>query len=281
MLDFDFLQVARWLVMRWANISESVSACLLAVQSTHLINTDKGNNRGLLKPVELCFLSHVSSKTRLCQVWTGWWIFLYRAPSLCARCKYSSTVNTLRITRMLSLSGLHWWLVKRAHPSSGCSPRLCPPLSANFGQSVPEPRAPQTGSSSLVIMCTVRTHDNPAHYFGEISLTRKDLLCISCKRTFFIAVVWGETVSGVIQTIDRRVETGRLQTPDSDRTRFCQTHKWIFSLHDILRELIILYFLPPCAKSNELLNYLILSLFNVSSQVFAKWKGRTVFISSA
>ena len=192
--------------------------CLSAgcsIQSTHLINTDKGNNRGLLKPVELCFLSHVSSKTRLCQVWTGWWIFLYRAPSLCARCKYSSTVNTLRITRMLSLSGLHWWLVKRAHPSSGCSPRLCPPLSANFGQSVPEPRAPQTGSSSLVIMCTVRTHDNPAHYFGEISLTRKDLLCISCKRTFFIAVVWGETVSGVIQTIDRRVETGRLQTPDS------------------------------------------------------------------
>ena len=44
--------------------------CLSAgssVQSTHLINTDKGNNRGLLKPVELCFLSHVSSKTRLCQ----------------------------------------------------------------------------------------------------------------------------------------------------------------------------------------------------------------------
>ena len=260
--------------------------CLSAgssVQSTHLINTDKGNNRGLLKPVELCFLSHVSSKTRLCQVWTGWWIFLYRAPSLCARCKYSSTVNTLRITRMLSLSGLHWWLVKRAHPSSGCSPRLCPPLSANFGQSVPEPRAPQTGSSPLVIMTTVRIYQThtwqPCPLFWRNILNKERILCKF--EDIFIDVVWGETVSGVIQTIARRVETGRLQTPDSDRTRFCQTHKWIFSLHDILRELIILYFLPPCAKSNELLNYLILSLFNVSSQVFAKWKGRTVFISSA
>ncbi len=170
-----------------------------------------------------------------------------------------------------------------------------PPLPATQCKFWPErPRAqssPDTrqGSSSLVIMCTVRIYQThtwqscPLFWRNILNKESKGPHCVSCKRTFFIDVVWRETESGVIQTIHRmlRRADSRLQTPDIDRTRFCQTDKWIFSLHDVLREVIILYFLPPCAKSNELLNYLILSLFNVSSQVFAKWKGRTVFISSA
>ena len=145
---------------------------------------------------------------------------------------------------------LHWWLVKRAHPSSVQPPPLPASQSgaiANVGQNASQSCELQTGSSSPLYR---HTHDSTRCSEKNRKISQIEVQPVWPYQNIFetypyagayLKYLWCE--SGVIETIYQHVECGdtaRHQTQTGDRTGFCQTDEWIFSLHDTLRRVIIL-----------------------------------------